>query len=744
MRKGRKIIAIASMLTLLTGMQANAAEKEVQQRSLSEYANLQVGEVYIIKEGKVTGQMPENVSYDLESNVLTLNNYNSVVQDGEQAVAYYGLGEDFTIHLEGENNITMSTWLSYVIYGVDIKLEGPGTLNLINVPSVGMGYQNSLVIDGCTINIEGDPSGKAMFYGITGNYMDECDALIKDSKINISSTKPSGSTSANAGIDAQAGDLVVQNSDITIDLVNGNIFGLAVGYKNNQDQILGGTVSVDNSVIRCNTDTDSGESYNHNMYFYNMTNKDQLYYYTSTEGSFAEKSFDEAFEKGKYYEERYDASASTVISSIPLAEYCAHEWGEGVVTTEASCENAGEKTYTCALCGETKTEEIAALGHQWSDWKVIKEANCTEDGARMRTCSRCNETETEVILKLGHNFVTKVVKQPTCTESGLQEKACTRCDLVIENETIPATGHNYEWSVEKEATFHEDGVKKGTCTNCGDVITERIPKLSESHEHDFSGKEEITKEATCTEEGSKKIYCTEEECGEYITQTIPKTAHTPSDWKLVKEATCKENGLEEKTCTVCGAVIETRVTDTIPHTYGEWKVTAEPTCTEAGVETAECMVCHESAVRGINALGHDYAEWKVTKEATCTEAGEETAACTRCEETVTRTVEATGHSFGEWKIVKEATLTEEGERQATCSVCGEVKSEIIPKLSDAQPTVPDGKVDPDKNTTDKTTSSDKNSNVPATGDETPVIPYVLSLVAAVGAIVIMGKKKISK
>lgn len=624
MRKGRKIIAIASMLTLLTGMQANAAEKEVQQRSLSEYANLQVGEVYIIKEGKVTGQMPENVSYDLESNVLTLNNYNSVVQDGEQAVAYYGLGEDFTIHLEGENNITMSTWLSYVIYGVDIKLEGPGTLNLINVPSVGMGYQNSLVIDGCTINIEGDPSGKAMFYGITGNYMDECDALIKDSKINISSTKPSGSTSANAGIDAQAGDLVVQNSDITIDLVNGNIFGLAVGYKNNQDQILGGTVSVDNSVIRCNTDTDSGESYNHNMYFYNMTNKDQLYYYTSTEGSFAEKSFDEAFEKGKYYEERYDASASTVISSIPLAEYCAHEWGEGVVTTEASCENAGEKTYTCALCGETKTEEIAALGHQWSDWKVIKEANCTEDGARMRTCSRCNETETEVILKLGHNFVTKVVKQPTCTESGLQEKACTRCDLVIENETIPATGHNYEWSVEKEATFHEDGVKKGTCTNCGDVITERIPKLSESHEHDFSGKEEITKEATCTE------------------------------------------------------------------------------------------------------------------------AGEETAACTRCEETVTRTVEATGHSFGEWKIVKEATLTEEGERQATCSVCGEVKSEIIPKLSDAQPTVPDGKVDPDKNTTDKTTSSDKNSNVPATGDETPVIPYVLSLVAAVGAIVIMGKKKISK
>ena len=42
---------------------------------------------------------------------------------------------------------------------------------------------------------------------------------------------------------------------------------------------------------------------------------------------------------------------------------CAHEWDEGEVTTEATCTTAGVKTFTCAKCGATKTEEITALGH---------------------------------------------------------------------------------------------------------------------------------------------------------------------------------------------------------------------------------------------------------------------------------------------------------------------------------------------------------------------------------------------
>ena len=46
---------------------------------------------------------------------------------------------------------------------------------------------------------------------------------------------------------------------------------------------------------------------------------------------------------------------------------CEHVWDEGAVTTAPSCLEAGIMTYTCTLCGKTKTEEVAALGHTDAD-----------------------------------------------------------------------------------------------------------------------------------------------------------------------------------------------------------------------------------------------------------------------------------------------------------------------------------------------------------------------------------------
>lgn len=746
-----KIIAAISALTLLFGMQVNAADEE-EQRGF-----LQVGEYQIVSDGEVIEKMPENLDYDIKTNVLTLNNF--YLEDGsEEAVGIYAneMGDDFTIHLEGENTLDMHMLKPYE--GIidsswdNLTIEGPGTLNILNVPFLGIQCWGNLTIDNCTINITGDPTVIGYFYGINGSVYGETDTIIKNSRMNISNTMPSGSSAANAGIDVQEGNLTVQNSEIDINLKNGNIFGLAAG----QTEDYGGRLAVEGSTIRCMTSTDmlnAGNRYNHNMYFYEMVNANNLYYYVQDGDSFLQKTFDETFELNKYMRERYDTNyGSTVISSTPMAEYCSHKWDEGTVITEPSCETTGEMTYTCTTCGETKTEEIAAVGHAWDDWQTIKEAECAENGIRIRACSRCNKTETEEIPQLGHEVIVNVVKEPTCTETGLQEKVCSRCGLVIENETIPATGHDYAWIVEKEATFHEDGVKKGTCNTCGNVISERIPKLSESHEHDFSGREEITKPATCTEEGSKNIYCTEPECGEYITETIPMTDHTPGEWTTVKEASCSENGTEERKCTVCGAVLETRITDMLLHTYDEWTMTEDPTCTEAGVETAICSVCGEETVRGVNPLGHDFAEWKVTKEATCTENGDESSVCTRCGQTDTRVIEASGHLFGDWSITKESTLTSEGERQAVCSVCGEVKSEVIPKLSDIQSAISNENAEPVDNVKNKensvndsaTKAEDENSvndPAPKTGDDSSIMAYMIGLIGATGVAIITLKKR---
>ena len=42
----------------------------------------------------------------------------------------------------------------------------------------------------------------------------------------------------------------------------------------------------------------------------------------------------------------------------------SHKWDDGVVTTEPTATADGVKTYTCTVCGETKTEAIPATGEQ--------------------------------------------------------------------------------------------------------------------------------------------------------------------------------------------------------------------------------------------------------------------------------------------------------------------------------------------------------------------------------------------
>ena len=55
-----------------------------------------------------------------------------------------------------------------------------------------------------------------------------------------------------------------------------------------------------------------------------------------------------------------DANGTTEINDI-TAPKKEHSWNNGIVTTPATTAAAGVKTYTCTVCGETKTESIAKL-----------------------------------------------------------------------------------------------------------------------------------------------------------------------------------------------------------------------------------------------------------------------------------------------------------------------------------------------------------------------------------------------
>ncbi len=103
-----------------------------------------------------------------------------------------------------------------------------------------------------------------------------------------------------------------------------------------------------------------------------------------------------------------------------------HEWSETGDT--ATCTEAGEKTFTCDVCGEIKTEEVEAKGHEWN-LTDEKDPTCTEAGEKTFTCDVCGETKTEEgEAALGHELKNHPAQEPQVGVDGNDEYwECTRC-----------------------------------------------------------------------------------------------------------------------------------------------------------------------------------------------------------------------------------------------------------------------------------------------------------------------------
>ena len=71
----------------------------------------------------------------------------------------------------------------------------------------------------------------------------------------------------------------------------------------------------------------------------------------------------------------YAPATAKIVLSSGDAQPC--QWNEGVITTEPTCTTAGVKTFSCSVHGETRTEEIPALGHEYGS-----DGLCTRCGAQ--------------------------------------------------------------------------------------------------------------------------------------------------------------------------------------------------------------------------------------------------------------------------------------------------------------------------------------------------------------------------
>ena len=356
--------------------------------------------------------------------------------------------------------------------------------------------------------------------------------------------------------------------------------------------------------------------------------------------------------------------------SIPAK---GHSWNEGVITTAATCENAGAKTYTCTVCNATKTEAIDATGH--TPVEVAEQpATCTEAGHKAGTkCSVCEVilSGMEEIPATGHTEKTVAGKPATCTETGLTDGiSCSVCGTVIKAQTeIPAKGHSWnEGEITTSPTCENVGVKTYTCTVCKETKTEAINATG------HTPVDVAEKPATCTEAGHKAgTKCSVCEAILSGMEEIPTTGHTEVI-DAAKAPTCTETGLTEgKHCYACGEVITAQ--ETVP-AKGHTEVVdpvVEATCTKPGkTEGKHCSVCNEVLVAQteVPAKGHNWNEGEITTSPTCENVGVKTYTCTVCNATKAEAIDATGHTPVE-VAEQPATCTEAGHKAGTkCSVCG--------------------------------------------------------------------------
>ena len=79
-------------------------------------------------------------------------------------------------------------------------------------------------------------------------------------------------------------------------------------------------------------------------------------------------------------------AAAHNISFEPLDKKCDHNF-IGKVTKKATCQSEGIKTFTCSICGKTKTEIIAKTEHTYKN--VVTKATASKNGKIESKCSVC-------------------------------------------------------------------------------------------------------------------------------------------------------------------------------------------------------------------------------------------------------------------------------------------------------------------------------------------------------------------
>ena len=332
------------------------------------------------------------------------------------------------------------------------------------------------------------------------------------------------------------------------------------------------------------------------------------YYYSCVCGAVGTETFTDGEAKGHTFSDQWSYNeiqhwrAATCEHKDEKIQVGDHIWNPGVITTQPTATTKGVKTYTCSVCGATKTEEVAPSTHQhtfattwqgnatyhwhpatcgdnnvsdlgehrWNAGVVTSWPTHTTPGQKVYTCSVCGMTKTET-LQQTHVYdqmnptAANLKTQATCTSPAVYYKTCSCGAKGTETFTYgSALGHtasstwgkdaNYHWNVcsrcgaKGDLVAHTFG-SDGKCTVCG-------YSKADAHVHTSHLTRVPAKAATCTTDGNTQYYICD--CGQWFTDVTcntPITDHT----SVVLPATGHVDKDNNGRCDVCKARLDNAV-----------------------------------------------------------------------------------------------------------------------------------------------------------------------------------------